>query len=411
VDREIFIETLRDLARSRWRWVLAAVMTILALAVTLEEIHAGATLFLSAAPGAQWALGAAALGPRAWDPQGLGGSASAGVVSPARFVIARWSALVSVATVLVVITASAEWVIGSALGANLPVDPPWLSVVSQVFETAGVQAVMCALSALIPRAWNLVAFGLLIPVLDFLRFGWMAHSGLAEHGHALRFISTELYELVRPHVSSALVIDLPYIAGADVAGLGMTITVFLWLAMCRIRRRWGSAATLRSWGAIAVSISLIHLGWAANIDFGYRMWPISRHARAARAPVKTLVQWVPISDSIARAKATSKLLMYDFTADWCAPCHRMAEDVFADPAAARWIDEHFVAVQVLERREATEAESEAVNELQQRYKVTGFPTLVVVGTDGLGPHQSVGFSDAQTTRRFLEAALSGRSSN
>lgn len=83
----------------------------------------------------------------------------------------------------------------------------------------------------------------------------------------------------------------------------------------------------------------------------------------------------------------------------------MSEEVFADPATARWIDEQFVAVQVIERRKATEAESAAVNELQQRYKVTSFPTLVVVGTDGLGSHQSVGFSDVQATRRFLEASL------
>lgn len=109
-----------------------------------------------------------------------------------------------------------------------------------------------------------------------------------------------------------------------------------------------------------------------------------------------LMMWVEPADAVAEAKRTGRPILYDFTADWCAPCQDMRQEMFAQERYAQALGHLVVPVRVLDRQQEEGRNSAVVDSLQQAHKITGFPTLVIVGLDGKAVDQLVGFpgSDA-----------------
>jgi thiol:disulfide interchange protein len=118
------------------------------------------------------------------------------------------------------------------------------------------------------------------------------------------------------------------------------------------------------------------------------------------------VTWHSIENAQGLAAATSKPILYDFTADWCPPCRLMTREVFSDPGRAQRINLMFVPVQVLDRSREEGHNSPEVAELQSRYRIDGFPTLIVVRPTG-DPDVLSGYPGTEETMRWLIAASSG----
>lgn len=79
---------------------------------------------------------------------------------------------------------------------------------------------------------------------------------------------------------------------------------------------------------------------------------------------------------LAQAKSQNKLILLDFYTDWCTPCKQMDRYVFSQKRVSDVIDANFIRLRI----DAEKGEGVA---LADKYQVSGYPTLVFLGSDGL----------------------------
>jgi thiol:disulfide interchange protein len=116
-----------------------------------------------------------------------------------------------------------------------------------------------------------------------------------------------------------------------------------------------------------------------------------------------LVRWVRLDEAAMMATSTNRPLLIDFTADWCAPCHVLDREVFQDPEMAAEINERFIAVRVTDRQQEDGKNSAAVEALQERYGVNGFPTVVIAASNGDEQARMEGYRGRDSFRRMMES--------
>src|SRR5262245_42449717 len=92
--------------------------------------------------------------------------------------------------------------------------------------------------------------------------------------------------------------------------------------------------------------------------------------------------WTPdFTAAVAKAKAEKKMVLIDFTgSDWCGWCIKMDKDTFAKQEFADYAKTNLVLVKLdFPRNKPQSSTEKAVNKtLEQRYKVDGFPTLILL---------------------------------
>lgn len=115
-----------------------------------------------------------------------------------------------------------------------------------------------------------------------------------------------------------------------------------------------------------------------------------------------LVRWVPLEEAAALAKAQNKPILYDFTADWCAPCHELDAAVFRNARFAEEINERFIPVRVVDREREDGVNDPLVTMLQRRYAVRAFPTVVFADASGGMQQRMEGFDRAERFERLME---------
>ena len=107
----------------------------------------------------------------------------------------------------------------------------------------------------------------------------------------------------------------------------------------------------------------------------------------------------------AKAAAENKAILVDFTgSDWCGWCIRLRKNVFDTPEFDSYVKDKFVLLEIdLPHGNKLTPEQKAVNEaLAKRFKITGFPTVLV-----LTPNAEVagGFGGGQPNLAAVQPSL------
>lgn len=98
--------------------------------------------------------------------------------------------------------------------------------------------------------------------------------------------------------------------------------------------------------------------------------------------------------ALAQAKKDHKLVLLDFTgSDWCPPCKRLEAEILSQPRFLDYAKTNLVLVQVdfPAQKKQSAALREANNELQEKYNVQGYPTLLLLKPDGTVIWNHVGY--------------------
>jgi tetratricopeptide (TPR) repeat protein len=86
---------------------------------------------------------------------------------------------------------------------------------------------------------------------------------------------------------------------------------------------------------------------------------------------------------LARAKQENKYVFIDFFATWCGPCKRMDEVTFTDAKVQELLGSMIAA--------DWDAEKDPWMAVAKKYKVSAYPTLLVIGPDGKEVDRHLGF--------------------
>jgi len=112
----------------------------------------------------------------------------------------------------------------------------------------------------------------------------------------------------------------------------------------------------------------------------------------------TAIDWVKedYAAALKQADEEGKLLMIDVYTEWCGPCKLLDKDTFPQPEVTGRSG-HFVPLKL-------DAEKGQGPDVQKKYGVTGYPTILFVNGKGELVHTVVGFVDAATLAAEMDKA-------
>ena len=95
-----------------------------------------------------------------------------------------------------------------------------------------------------------------------------------------------------------------------------------------------------------------------------------------------------------KAKDEKKLVLMDFTgSDWCGWCIKLNKEVFTTKEFTDYAKDNLVMVEVdfPRRKQLSDDQKKANEKLQSKYGAEGFPTIVVLNSEGKQVWKQVGY--------------------
>lgn len=117
----------------------------------------------------------------------------------------------------------------------------------------------------------------------------------------------------------------------------------------------------------------------------------------AAATSHSLVEWQSWSPQVfERAQKEKKLVMLDLEAIWCHWCHVMDGKTYADPAVAKYLAEHFIAIKV---------DQDSRPDLSNRYEDYGWPATIFFDEKGRELVKKAGYIAPDEMLSLLQALV------
>jgi protein disulfide-isomerase len=110
-----------------------------------------------------------------------------------------------------------------------------------------------------------------------------------------------------------------------------------------------------------------------------------------------------LSKAQAKAKTEKKMVLMDFNgSDWCPPCKALRKNVLISKEFMDFAKDNLVLVDVdfPHHKQQTEEVKKANEELSQKFSIEGFPTIIVLGSDGKELKKVVGYN-GQSAKEFV----------
>jgi thiol:disulfide interchange protein DsbD len=101
------------------------------------------------------------------------------------------------------------------------------------------------------------------------------------------------------------------------------------------------------------------------------------------------VAWQPYSEESISEISKSGVII-DFYADWCIPCKELDALTFSDPEVIK-VSEEFETY----KADLTESLSSEVEQLREKYKIVGVPTVLILNSNGEEVERITGFVTAE----------------
>jgi thiol:disulfide interchange protein len=128
---------------------------------------------------------------------------------------------------------------------------------------------------------------------------------------------------------------------------------------------------------------------------------------AAKAPTAS-IPWIEVAKYAPAQNPDKKLLLLEFGADWCEPCKRMERSILSNKEIASMISTRFIPIQVRDRLKEDGKNTQQIADLEKKFHVFAFPTIVVTTADGEAVATLVGSASALSTVHFLSRAARPR---
>ncbi len=145
--------------------------------------------------------------------------------------------------------------------------------------------------------------------------------------------------------------------------------------------------------AIAAILMLARVGVKVSDE------QISAQAQAA-------LQWQDAAVITNAKVGDGKLLLIEFTADWCGPCRQMAKTTFVNRRVVDRILKDYLPVRVFAPSlEQTSAQAIYARELQEKYNASYIPCFVIAFPGGAYVYRATGYLDSREFLSFLDEGL------
>jgi protein disulfide-isomerase len=122
------------------------------------------------------------------------------------------------------------------------------------------------------------------------------------------------------------------------------------------------------------------------------VWNVAAEEVAeAKKEIKVYTDFAKASED---SKKGEKVILLDFTgSDWCGWCVKFQKEVLVQEEFIKYAEDKliFVEVDFPARKKLSDEQKKANNELKEKYSVRGFPTYILVDSEGKELGKQVGY--------------------